>query len=226
MFSFPQNMFLAIINDTYSEVKEELSNQKNELQLSDILKQVCPFIIGKGSAHLCACVSLGVYRGKPPLEEISLSFFYDDGSESGRLVRSSGTNTGKSCHPSPWLANKVGSFPTSQEISFGGNTSPHVYFQANLSFVIGSYPTWSPLLNASQLCSAARGKESFFLPSCCTAICQHIRPQWPLGDLGTKTWNIGTEKEWEHLPPSLSTGHLEHHQSWQGKWIFSEGRFH
>ncbi|XP_034993769.2 polycystin-2-like protein 1 [Zootoca vivipara] len=33
------NMFLAIINDTYSEVKEELSNQKNELQLTDILKQ-------------------------------------------------------------------------------------------------------------------------------------------------------------------------------------------
>ncbi|KYO25132.1 hypothetical protein Y1Q_0001766 [Alligator mississippiensis] len=33
------NMFLAIINDTYSEVKEELSNQKNELQISDILKQ-------------------------------------------------------------------------------------------------------------------------------------------------------------------------------------------
>nr|XP_014341844.1 PREDICTED: polycystic kidney disease 2-like 1 protein isoform X2 [Latimeria chalumnae] len=33
------NMFLAIINDTYSEVKEELSNQKNELQLSDIIKQ-------------------------------------------------------------------------------------------------------------------------------------------------------------------------------------------
>ncbi|XP_075072553.1 polycystin-2-like protein 1 isoform X3 [Mixophyes fleayi] len=33
------NMFLAIINDTYSEVKEELSHQKNELQFSDILKQ-------------------------------------------------------------------------------------------------------------------------------------------------------------------------------------------
>ncbi|OCT71797.1 polycystic kidney disease 2-like 1 protein [Xenopus laevis] len=33
------NMFLAIINDTYSEVKEELSGQKNELQFSDILKQ-------------------------------------------------------------------------------------------------------------------------------------------------------------------------------------------
>ncbi|XP_056147434.1 polycystic kidney disease 2-like 1 protein [Lampris incognitus] len=33
------NMFLAIINDTYSEVKEELSSQKDELQISDIIKQ-------------------------------------------------------------------------------------------------------------------------------------------------------------------------------------------
>jgi hypothetical protein len=33
-------MFLAIINDTYSEVKEELAGQKDELQLSDLLKQV------------------------------------------------------------------------------------------------------------------------------------------------------------------------------------------
>ncbi|XP_037353078.1 polycystic kidney disease 2-like 1 protein [Talpa occidentalis] len=33
------NMFLAIINDTYSEVKEELARQKDELQLSDLLKQ-------------------------------------------------------------------------------------------------------------------------------------------------------------------------------------------
>lgn len=35
-----QNMFLAIINDTYSEVKEELAGQKDELQLSDLLRQV------------------------------------------------------------------------------------------------------------------------------------------------------------------------------------------
>lgn len=35
-----QNMFLAIINDTYSEVKEELAGQNDELQLSDLLKQV------------------------------------------------------------------------------------------------------------------------------------------------------------------------------------------
>lgn len=35
-----QNMFLAIINDTYSEVKEELSSQKDELQITDIIKQV------------------------------------------------------------------------------------------------------------------------------------------------------------------------------------------
>ncbi|XP_012873128.1 PREDICTED: polycystic kidney disease 2-like 1 protein [Dipodomys ordii] len=33
------NMFLAIINDTYSEVKEELAGQKDELQLYDLLKQ-------------------------------------------------------------------------------------------------------------------------------------------------------------------------------------------
>lgn len=38
--SFPQNMFLAIINDTYTEVKEELSSQKDELQITDIIKQV------------------------------------------------------------------------------------------------------------------------------------------------------------------------------------------
>lgn len=35
-----QNMFLAIINDTYTEVKEELSSQKDELQITDIIKQV------------------------------------------------------------------------------------------------------------------------------------------------------------------------------------------
>ena len=33
-------MFLAIINDTYSEVKEELSSQKDDLQITDIIKQV------------------------------------------------------------------------------------------------------------------------------------------------------------------------------------------
>ncbi|KAJ8393244.1 hypothetical protein AAFF_G00063160 [Aldrovandia affinis] len=33
------NMFLAIINDTYSEVKEELSKEKDELQITDIIKQ-------------------------------------------------------------------------------------------------------------------------------------------------------------------------------------------
>ncbi|XP_028324033.1 polycystic kidney disease 2-like 1 protein [Gouania willdenowi] len=33
------NMFLAIINDTYSEVKEELSSKDDELQFADIFKQ-------------------------------------------------------------------------------------------------------------------------------------------------------------------------------------------
>lgn len=42
-------MFLAIINDTYTEVKEELSSQKNELQITDILKQVKTRFIGEFS---------------------------------------------------------------------------------------------------------------------------------------------------------------------------------
>ena len=33
-------MFLAIINDTYSEVKAELSNQKNEFDVGDYFKKV------------------------------------------------------------------------------------------------------------------------------------------------------------------------------------------
>ncbi|CAF0782686.1 unnamed protein product [Didymodactylos carnosus] len=33
------NMFLAIINDTYAEVKEELRNAKNEFEISDYVKQ-------------------------------------------------------------------------------------------------------------------------------------------------------------------------------------------
>jgi len=34
------NMFLAIINDTYSEVKSELAEQKNELEMGDFFKKV------------------------------------------------------------------------------------------------------------------------------------------------------------------------------------------
>ncbi|XP_026079715.1 LOW QUALITY PROTEIN: polycystic kidney disease 2-like 1 protein [Carassius auratus] len=33
------NMFLAIINDTYSEVKSELASQKDEFQITDLIKQ-------------------------------------------------------------------------------------------------------------------------------------------------------------------------------------------
>ncbi len=33
------NMFLAIINDTYREVKDELRNKKNEFEISDFVKQ-------------------------------------------------------------------------------------------------------------------------------------------------------------------------------------------
>ena len=33
-------MFLAIINDTYSEVKADIANQKNEFEMADYFKQV------------------------------------------------------------------------------------------------------------------------------------------------------------------------------------------
>lgn len=35
-----QNMFLAIINDTYSEVKEELASNNDDLHITDLFKQV------------------------------------------------------------------------------------------------------------------------------------------------------------------------------------------
>ena len=44
-------MFLAIINDTYSEVKEELAGQKDELQLSDLLRQVTTQSPGAAHVH-------------------------------------------------------------------------------------------------------------------------------------------------------------------------------
>lgn len=34
------NMFLAIINDTYSEVKGDMANQKNEFEMTDYFKRV------------------------------------------------------------------------------------------------------------------------------------------------------------------------------------------
>uniref|UniRef100_A0A7M4FZE9 Polycystin-2 n=1 Tax=Crocodylus porosus TaxID=8502 RepID=A0A7M4FZE9_CROPO len=39
MFFILLNMFLAIINDTYSEVKSDMAQQKNEMELSDLLKR-------------------------------------------------------------------------------------------------------------------------------------------------------------------------------------------
>lgn len=37
---YKQNMFLAIINDTYSEVKSDLAQQKTEMELSDLIRKV------------------------------------------------------------------------------------------------------------------------------------------------------------------------------------------
>ena len=40
-------MFLAIINDTYSEVKEEISAQKNEFEVGDYFKRGYNNMLGK-----------------------------------------------------------------------------------------------------------------------------------------------------------------------------------
>lgn len=33
-------MFLAIINDTYSEVKADMSQQRSEMEMTDLIKKV------------------------------------------------------------------------------------------------------------------------------------------------------------------------------------------
>ena len=43
------NMFLAIINDTYSEVKADIANQKNEFEIGDYFKKV-GFQMGQNQA--------------------------------------------------------------------------------------------------------------------------------------------------------------------------------
>lgn len=42
---YKQNMFLAIINDTYSEVKSDLAQQKAEMELSDLIRKVWQTLI-------------------------------------------------------------------------------------------------------------------------------------------------------------------------------------
>ena len=40
-------MFLAIINDTYSEVKAEIANQRNEFEIADYFKRGYNNMMGK-----------------------------------------------------------------------------------------------------------------------------------------------------------------------------------
>lgn len=44
-------MFLAIINDTYSEVKAEIAGQKNEFEIGDYLKRGYNNVLGKVGAR-------------------------------------------------------------------------------------------------------------------------------------------------------------------------------
>ena len=51
MCFFFQNMFLAIINDTYSEVKAEIAAQKNEFEIKDFFKRGYNNMLGKMGAR-------------------------------------------------------------------------------------------------------------------------------------------------------------------------------
>lgn len=45
-------MFLAIINDTYSEVKADMSQQRSEMEMTDLIKKVLSYIIYFGTFTL------------------------------------------------------------------------------------------------------------------------------------------------------------------------------
>lgn len=47
-----QNMFLAIINDTYSEVKADMSQQRSEMEMTDLIKKVLMYYIKKSLLSL------------------------------------------------------------------------------------------------------------------------------------------------------------------------------
>ena len=62
-------MFLAIINDTYSEVKADIANQKNEFEMADYFKQVLWLLLNsclynnKCFRVYCAILNLRIHAG-------------------------------------------------------------------------------------------------------------------------------------------------------------------
>lgn len=48
------NMFLAIINDTYSEVKGDMANQQNEFEMGDYFKRVS-ILVSEDDSLNCKC---------------------------------------------------------------------------------------------------------------------------------------------------------------------------
>lgn len=49
-----QNMFLAIINDTYSEVKADMSQQRSEMEMTDLIKKVLMQLTSLKHRKVCA----------------------------------------------------------------------------------------------------------------------------------------------------------------------------
>lgn len=61
-FSPGQNMFLAIINDTYSEVKSDMAQQKAEMELSDLIRKVRGTFALFDISILTATLALVLYK--------------------------------------------------------------------------------------------------------------------------------------------------------------------
>ena len=71
------NMFLAIINDTYSEVKADIATQQNEFEMADFFKEVrqqlvCSKYIREYSHQICVpCICFCLQRYKNLIGKLS-----------------------------------------------------------------------------------------------------------------------------------------------------------
>lgn len=69
-------MFLAIINDTYSEVKADMSQQRSDMEMTDLIKKVFGFIsvfvsLSHTEVHIiilrkCFCKCVVIYSSDSP----------------------------------------------------------------------------------------------------------------------------------------------------------------
>uniref|UniRef100_A0A8C6M8C3 Polycystin-2 n=1 Tax=Nothobranchius furzeri TaxID=105023 RepID=A0A8C6M8C3_NOTFU len=85
IFFILMNMFLAIINDTYSEVKADMSQQRSEMEMTDLIKKVFNYILIHSYIYIyiyiyvcvCVCVCVLVRKGHTDAEIQAIFAKYD-----------------------------------------------------------------------------------------------------------------------------------------------------